>query len=147
MNCALELITLKEIATKEWELEQKRKDAEAAEKYRAMCEDTIQLCETSINDSLTERAIQRRPLSVSYKVKITTDRLGNDIFSFIRPDGRKYANGDLSYAPSKTYYSVDILKEYLAKHCIALDTRKDWYDCYGMGSLSCTYIKIYVPKP
>ena len=146
MNCALELIAIKEIATKEWEMEEEIKNAEARETYKMWCNDTIYLCDTEINDKLVDKALNRQPLSISYKIRIEKDRLNNSIFRFVTKDSYTYANGDDSYTAKGSYYSLDTLKNYLADHCITMDMYEDSYKSYGCGSLKCNRIVIYVPK-
>lgn len=147
MKCAIELIEMKAEATRIWEKEEAIKDMAAAKKYLVTCANTIDFCETFINDTLVNCAKTRKPLEVFIKIKDDTDRLNNKLFYLITADGDKYADGTLSYSVNKRkVYSLEVLEEYLKQHCIKLERLYDQYKSYGIGVIDCYAFRIYIPN-
>ena len=145
MKCALELITIKEVAETKYLMEEELKDAEAREWYKTICNDTINLCDTTINDKLISLATNRKQIKVSYKVVFSEDRLNNKLFRFVKATDKRYADGRISCCPMGSYYSFDTLQTYLSEHCINLECLADEYDWYGYGTYNCVLITISIP--
>ena len=83
MKCALELLEIKAIAVKAWEDEERLKDMEAKIKYQERVANTIDFCNTVINDFLIKKAENREEISWNKKFRKETDRLGNTIIYFL----------------------------------------------------------------
>lgn len=146
MKCALELITIKEIAKMEYEAEQRELDRIAKEKFENLSENTVRWCDTVLNDIFVKKAEAREPLEAVFKMSLTKDRLGNYIFTVIEKDGLIYANGKCSYSAIGQQISEKILKTYLENLCFKVEFKEDWYKKYGWGDQKCVKVRVYVPK-
>ena len=56
MKCALELLTIREVAIENWKREEKIKDMEAMAKQEEIDYKTIEFCDNVINDKLVSLA-------------------------------------------------------------------------------------------
>ena len=144
MKCALELTAIRKMADVAWAEEEAKKDAEARKDYKIACANTINFCDNKLDEIFTDLALKREEICYSDKIVTSKDRLGNIIFRFVKPDGRKYANGDLSYSIDilSPTYSWSTLSSYLHKHCFTIKTSNDSYAHYGWGTEDCTRITI-----
>ena len=148
MKCALELLAIKQVAIENWEKEEKMRDMEALLVHEEIVTKTIDFCDTVINDALVEQA-EKRCRNILYrigKIKIKTDRLGNEHFSLVKRGERLYANGDYSYIICDEEYDYNTLKDYLSAHCLKLNKLESSYCVYGWGSFDCFDITVEVPK-
>ena len=147
MKCAAELITLKKVAEAEYQAEEHRKDLEALLAFQQMKENAINFCETTINSALIEKAQNRQQLSMSFKIEINKDRLGNKFFYCIARDKHTYANGNPSYYPDSSIgYAFDTLIDYLREHCFEIRNDYCTYPRYGCGNCGCCEITVFVNK-
>ena len=147
MKCAVEIIGMKAVAIAEYELEECRKDVLAAQRFEEMKNETIQFCDSSINDAFIEKAANREELKLSFKVKIMTDRLGNKYFQKIKKASCRYADGSPSYEiDDRNSYAFDSFIEYLEKHCFTVEVTDDSYRCYGFGSCDCALITVTITE-
>lgn len=148
MKCAAELITLKKVAEAEYQAEEHKKDLEALLAFQQMKENAINFCETTINSALIEKAQNRQQLSMSFKIEINKDRLGNKLFYCIVRDKHTYANGNPSYYPDSSIgYAFDAFIDYLKEHCFEICNDYCTYPRYGWGNCRCREITVFVKKP
>ena len=135
MNCALEIMKIKENAETEYQNEQARLDYERGCEVIRIMDKTIQFCENEINSKLVECAKNRCTPRFTMKGVIYTDRIGTKIFRPLMLDHCRYANGDVSYCIDKTIeYDVEMFTEYLEKYCFKVEWKKIVYKTYGCGS-------------
>ena len=150
MKCAAELIAIKQIAEAEYQAEEHKKDMEALLAFQQMKENAVRFCETTINSAMTEKAQNRDPLFMTFKVDINKDRLGNRFFyCVVRDEKHTYANGDPAYRiDTSIKYSLDTLIDYLKDHCFEVDYNNySFFTLYGCGNQRCSKINVYVKKP
>lgn len=146
MKCALELLEIKAIAIKAWEDEERLKDMEAKIKYQERVANTIDFCNTVINDFLIKKAENREEISWNKKFRKETDRLGNTIIYFLDIDGY-YADGRPSYGKVlKTNFDLETFTNYTATHCLTTKTEEDTYYSWGCGKCNCFKITICVEE-
>lgn len=148
MKCALELLTIREVAIENWKREEKIKDMEAMAKQEEIVSKTIEFCDTVINDKLVSLAEARRNY-IGYtlgKIKIFEDRLGNTHFHFLEKGFTRYADGRYSEIEGFETYDFYTLKDYLFNHCIEVKEEDSVYYVYGSGGHACKRITIEVPK-
>lgn len=135
MNCALEIMKIKEIAETEYQNEQARLDYERRCELIKITDNTIQFCENEINSKLVECAKNRCVPEFTIKGNIFTDRIGTKIFSPLILECTKYANGTPSYIINTSKeYNVEVLTEYLERYCFNVEWKKINYKTYGSGS-------------
>ena len=146
MKCAIELITIKEVAEENHKIEEKRKDLMAFKEFVEIAEKTINLCENDINDALVYRAENRYAnIRVEYLIDYDFDRLGNKLFRFVTEDTKKYKDGSSSFSPCWEVYSFDTLKNYIESHCLEVSTERVVKRRYGYGERNYTRLIIKVP--
>ena len=128
MNCAIEIVAIDTIA----KAEKEAKALAAKEKRR---EATINFCETTINDALVAKAKEGLSvLGVRIEFGYVTDLDGYKTISPLVRDRYTYSNGRKSYhATAGTYLDLDIMKEYLEKHCYKVSSYNTDYYTYGCG--------------
>ena len=146
MKCGIEFKEIKDTAQKSWEIEQARLDAIAMKEYESLTAKSIDFCETIVDNDLTKKALDRKLLEVSYKIKVTKNRVNQSICNFIVESSLHYSDGSPSYTPSKEKYALDTIRQYLKDHCIESDIYQSSYKEYGMGYCSCLELKIFIPK-
>lgn len=135
MNCALEIMKIKEIAETEYQNEQARLDYERRCELVKITNNTIQFCENEINSKLVECAKNRYTPKFTMKGSISTDRIGTKIFSPLILQWTKYADGSPSYIINTLIeYDVEVLTEYLERYCFNVKWQKISYKNYGTGS-------------
>lgn len=151
MKCAVELLAIRAKADEEYRIEQERKDLEAFKEFMAITKETINFCDTTINDRLVERAEDKYRfggnIKVNYIIDLTTDRLGNNLFQIVTSDTKRYKDGGFSYSPKGQYYSYDILKDYIESHCLTITLKAEVRRKYGYGECEYINMTIEVPKP
>lgn len=137
MKCALEMLRIQQETRQLWELEQQRKDEECRQDHLQIIQDTIDFCETYLQEQLEEQARQltNEPttISVSFKVCPCSDRLKHNLFYELRCQGQLYADGRYSYARKDKLYDLDILIKYLSEHCFTVEQENFYYCRYGLG--------------
>lgn len=134
MLCAAELLQVKERAEKAYQEEQARLDMECAIQLIKKAEKTIEFCKEVVGKDLQEKAEARKELKVEYWIKIYTDRLNNELFRLIKPDGYVYADGMASMDSAGDYYSLTALQDYLEGHCYKVKIEPIEYKTYGLGT-------------
>jgi hypothetical protein len=134
MLCAAELLQVKEKAEKAYQEEQARLDMECAIQLIKKAEKTIEFCKEVIGKDLQEKAETRKELKVEYWIKIYADRLNNELFRLIKPDGHVYADGMASMDSAGDYYSLTALQSYLEGHCYKVKIEPIEYKTYGLGT-------------
>lgn len=146
MNCAAELIVMKEIAENEYRAEEKRRDMEAVQNHRKVVEDTIQFCETEINDCFVNLAKQRENLAVKMKLCPVLNHLNYEHVQVLKKDHP--VKDRENHVPAGNVYDLPTLKEYLEKHCFVVEAADGIFYRYGLGTLKydCVDLLIYVPK-
>lgn len=149
MKCAAELIAIKQVAEAEYQAEEHKKDMEALLAFQQMKENAVNFCETTINSTMIEKAQNREPLSMTFKIEVNKDRLGNKYFYPIVRDKYTYANGKPSYYPNSSIaYAFDTLVDYLKEHCFEIECNDySSYERYCWGSQRCSKINVFVKKP
>ena len=133
MLCAAELLQVKERAEKAYQEEQARLDMECAVQLIKKVEKTIEFCKEVVGKDLQEKAEARKELKAEYWIKIYTDRLNNELFRLIKPDGSVYADGVASMDVTGDYYSLTALQDYLEGHCYKVKIEPIEYKTYNLG--------------
>ncbi len=146
MKCAVEFEALKKVATIAWLEEEAKKDEKAKEDFQIACGRAVAFCENDVDTALTEKALNRHNLQCSWKIDMSEDRLGNQLFQLVERDGRKYANGNYSYHACGLYYSWKALVDYLRVHCLDVQLIDDTYQQYGFGTKRCFTMRIFVAE-
>ena len=145
MNCALELLTIKEEAEKQFEIEEALKDIAAYNNFETIKKNTINFCDTEINNALIEKAKSRCNIYFQLKISLYKDRLGNVLFSPVIPERYRYANGQQSYTvDTNKQYSLNTLKEYLEAHCINVELIDGSYMRYGYGCQEAKWLRVWI---
>lgn len=148
MNCVADLLTLKALAEAKHLVYEASLDAEAKENFKYICEKTESICDTDIDADFVNLASNREPLSKSYKIEFSKDRLGNRLFRFVKPDGKVYADGTISESVQRSdedidyLYSWEFLEKYLLAHCFTLSIEDCFYRQYGFGERECKQLTI-----
>lgn len=148
MKCANEIIALRERANVEYEMEQKRLDDLCRQEYATIITNTVRFCNEIVDGKLTERAKGREPLKVSIILSTThCDRLNHKLARYISPDG-KYANGDTAYCYARGwgFLDIDVLCDYLKKHCYSVSVVASETRIYGLGFQDTLTLDVSVPK-
>ena len=138
MMCASELAIVRNAAVMKWEKEK-------AESLARLVEASVSFCENTIGPELEKQALNPKGglISTSVELASTTDNYGNEVLCPIRYDGKKYANGDLSYSPCKDKcYGRAFIEQYLHDHCLSVRWEDTTYNRYGCGS--CHAYKLIV---
>jgi hypothetical protein len=138
-----EILLIREDAERKYQEEQRRLDKEAEVKYLKRIENTIEFCETTLNDSFEEQA-KNRHNTFHYDINcvIKKDRLGNKQIIPLVKNG-EYANGEVSRCPSSTIkYDYNTLINYLAQFCYQVEFAESSYKRYGSGSHNSTMVTI-----
>ena len=143
MNCAKDFVWIRKKAEQEYHLARKE---EAERDYTEFCYNTIQLCETEINDRLLSAAQEKifeRNITIDFPIEFSKDYNGNRLFQLVIEEKNVYANGDSSYHAEGQYFSYDALKQYLAKYCLDVSIKengfkeKSWGSGYRSWSVIC----------
>ena len=143
MKCAREILEMRDLAELEYQLEQATLDAKAALDFEEAKKNAIDFCDTAINAALELSANRREDNpTASYRIARCTDRLGHQLCQVISPDGRRYADGKLSYAPGGSFLALVTLEDYLADHCFIVTFDDATYPMYGAGSRKCQQMNI-----
>jgi hypothetical protein len=148
MKCANEIIALRERANVEYEMEQRQLDDLCRQEYATIITNTVRFCNEIVDGKLTERAKDREPLKVSIILTpINCDRLNHRLVRYISPDGT-YANGDTAhcYARGWGYLDIDVLCDYLKKHCYSVSVVTSQTRIYGLGLKDTLTLDVSVPK-
>lgn len=143
MKCMAEILLIREDAERKYQEEQRRLDKEAEVKYLKRIENTIEFCETTLNDSFENQAKHRyNNFYYNMNCVIEKDRLGNKQIIPLEKDG-EYANGDISRCPSNTIkYDYNTLINYLAQFCYQVEFTESSYKRYGSGSHKSVMVTI-----
>ena len=148
MKCAKDIVAIKAIAENEYLKEQRALDEQCKQAYASIITKTIRFCDEVVDKMLTDKAEDRRRLEITFDVsKPSRDRLGHNLIGYIRPDG-KYANGDPAFAYSSDWYYLDlnVMCDYLKKHCYSVSVKESEVRIYGSGLCNCLSIEVSVPK-
>jgi hypothetical protein len=147
MNCAAEFVAMKNIAIAEYELEEKRKDAEAIAEHKIIVEKTINFCDTCINDLFCDLAKNRKTLLITLKFCPVKNRMNYQHVSLLVEDTPVQDRKNYTTYDSNIY-DLSTLKEYLEKHCFAVEAKNDYFYQWGCGvrKFDCTNLTICVPK-
>lgn len=129
MMCASELIAVRNV-------EIMKLEKAKAESLARSLEASIDFCESVIGPKLEMKA--RNPKSGSiceyFTLADTFDRYENAVLCPIVFDGRKYANGNLSYSPNDNKcYNKACIEKYLRDHGLSVKWADTTYlrYCYG----------------
>ena len=148
MKCANEIIGLREKANVQYAIEQKQLDDQCRQEYATIVANTIRFCNEVVDEKLTERAKGRASLNVSIIISTAyCDRLKHRLVNYVAPDG-KYANGDTAYRYVRDwgYLDIDVLCDYLKKHCYSTSIVTSKTRIYGLGLMSTLNLDVSVPK-
>ena len=145
MKCALELMAVKTKAEFEWEMEQRRLDEECRKEHETLMTKTIDYCENVIGVELEKQASRRLMPNFQIQFAERKDRLGHVRVHPLKITSCQYASGKISKEPDmKVSYDLNVMREYLEKHCLTMTADESWYSCYGEGNRSCLLITVTV---
>ena len=144
MKCALELKTIRAEADALYEERERELDAKAMVKYQQSILNAIELCDTDVDNQLTEQANNREKMRVKLIVKKYKDRLNNIMFTLVATDGITYADGRPSYSEKDKLYAYEPFMDYLKAHCLTVNESTTTYYSFGLGALNGTLITIEV---
>lgn len=140
MKCAMELNVI--AAARQMEVARMRQatidEATAA---------SVVFCETVIDEDLTKQASEGRSyIGADYQFHAEKTVTGVDVLYPIKPDGYKYANGDISYDVNRDIcYLKEAFTEYLSEHCLKVTWRQGSYRSYGNGTRTAVVLDVCVP--
>ena len=135
MLCKLELKSIKMIAEREYEEEQRKLDEIAKKKFQHIKEETISYCENELNEIFLKKAENIEPLTFTKKFHLEKDRLGNILAYSLKLENCTYANGDESYRPDeKQIFDLKTMESHLKAHCFSIDYEDSFYKQYGFGN-------------
>ena len=145
MKCALELMAVKTKAEIEWEMEQRRLDEECRKEHETLMTKTIEYCENVIGVELERQASEMLMPSFQIEFVERKDRLGHIRVHPLKMTYHQYASNKISKEPDlKVSYDLNVMREYLEKHCLTMTVDESWYSCYGLGERSCLLVTIKV---
>lgn len=147
MKCALELMAVKAKAEFEWEMEQKRLDEECRKEHEILMTKTISYCENVIGVELEKQASKKLMPRLQIQLVERKDRLGHVRVHPLKKTVYQYARSTrkISEEPDmKISYDLNVMREYLEKHCLTVSINDSWYSCYGEGDRSCLLVTITV---
>ena len=145
MKCALELMAVKTKAEIEWEMEQRRLDEECRKEHENLITRTINYCENVIGAELEKQASKMLMPRFQIALVERKDRLGYVRVHPLKKTSYQYARSTrkISKEPDmKISYDLNIMREYLEKHCLTMTINDSWYSCYGEGDRSCLLITV-----
>jgi hypothetical protein len=146
MKCVAEILAIREYAEIVYQAEQKRLDEEAKENYAKRIKETIDFCETEVNNNLVYNA-EKRGNDIRYDLTcvIEKDRLNNKMIIPLEREEKRYANGDKSYRPSKTKnYDYETFINYLKSFCYTVTEEEYRYLCYNSGTQRGTLLRVCI---
>lgn len=134
MKCALELLTMKAEAEKQYEIKQITLDEECRINHMIIIEKTFDFCETVIGPALEKCALNRKTPIFTLMGGFEKDRVGNLIFYPLVRDGKYYADGTPSEKLNMANpYDVFTIKNYLENYCFNVSWKEMWYRRYNCG--------------
>ena len=148
MKCALEMLKIQQETRQAWELEQREKDEECRREHLHIIQNTVEFCETYIQEHLEKvaRRVTNEPteIAIAIKVREKSDRLNHNLFSMIYRDGQIYSNGTISHSVAEEIYDLDIFTKFLEEHCYTVEKFDDGFYHYGSGYQNGQRIEISV---
>jgi hypothetical protein len=146
MKCVAEILAIREYAEAAYKIEQKRLDEEAKEEYAKRIKETIDFCETKINNALVWRAENRfNDISYNLTCVIEKDRLNNKMIIPLECESKHYANGNKSHRPSKTEnYDYETFINYLESFCYIVTEEDCYYQRYNSGTQKGVMFKVCI---
>lgn len=146
MKCIAELLEMREIAVENERIRQLELDRKAQEDFLYYTAKTIEFCENTVAPALEEIAVKTiKEIKLNFKITaMNTDRLGNEFFHLLKSEGHIYADYRESFEPRGDWFSIEVLKAYLDKHCIKCELVPMEYWRYGCGCHKGYDLKIFI---
>jgi hypothetical protein len=107
---------------------------EQAKKIRLKIkENSIAFCENVIGPALEKKAKAGETVRWNKDFKCNNGDWKKYYAEPLKADGYRYANGKLSYNGNGEQYDLEVIKEYLEKHCYKVSFSSHSYMTYGWG--------------
>ena len=143
MKCVAEIRMMKEKAERDYVAEQARLDILAVSQHKERIKNTIDFCETTVNQFFIDKAKSRvdKPCFKLF-CKVGKDRIGIDTIFDMDEQKSNYADNRPEYLVGKPILDLETFIAYLTQHCYKVNIHDSYYWCYGCGACGCNLIEV-----
>ena len=151
MKCALEIVTMTEIAKENKRKEEEAKDLACALAHQKAFEDSIKFCEEVISPFFENNALKGEIKEYTITGVYREDRLGNKHWHPLKYDeDYQYSSTSMKISKVPNYsiaYDIETISQYLKQFCYKVIITTDFYNRYGWGTCQGTKIIIAIDTP
>lgn len=143
MKCVAEIRMMREKAERDYVAEQARLDILAVSQYKERVKNTIDFCETTVNQFFIDEAKSRvdKPCFKLF-CTIKEDRIGIDTIFDMDKQKSNYADNRAEYLVGKPILDLETFITYLIQHCYKVKVCDSHYWTYGYGTRPCSLIEV-----
>lgn len=143
MKCVAEIRMMREKAERDYVAEQARLDILAVSQHKERVKNTIDFCETTVNQFFIDKAKSRvdKPCFKLF-CKIKEDRIGIDTIFDMDKQKSNYADHRAEYLVGKPILDLETFITYLIEHCYKVTVCDSHYWTYGYGARPCSLIEV-----